>query len=226
MNPHAPAVNTLGTARPMPSLALAGVAAALVLHARPAHADLLAAYVGGAIGQARVEAGDRTVATSVGSVSTGSFAENHSAFKVIAGVRMLSFVGAEIEYLDFGHPQTALASSVLTRSSVKMNGVAAYGMLYLRPVPLLDLYLKAGLARLEASSTVNGFIPGVVPCQSNPANCATFSQHFSATNTSAAAGAGVQVKIRKWSVHAEYERFNAAGGNPGLASVGVRWNFL
>ena len=197
-----------------------------MLGAWPARAELLGAYVGGAVGQARIEAGDRTVATSVGSVSTGSFAENHTAFKAFLGVRALSFVGAEIEYFDFGHPQTALSSSVLTSTSVKMNGAAAYGMLYLLPVPVLDLYLKAGVARLQARSTVNGVIPAVVPCQSNLSNCATFSQHFSATNTSAAAGAGVQLKVGRWSVHAEYERFNAAGGNPGLASVGVRWNFL
>ena len=191
-----------------------------------AHAELLGLYVGGSVGQARIEAGDRSIATSVGSVDTGSFAENHSAFKVMAGVRALSFVGAELEYFDFGHPEKSLSSSVLTGSSVKMNGAAAYGMLYLLPVPVLDVYVKAGIARIEASATVSGVTPGVAVCTTTVPNCAVFTQRFSATNTSAAAGAGVQLKIGQWAVHAEYERFSAAGGNPGLASVGVRWTFL
>src|SRR5215470_15469133 len=70
---------------------------ALGCGAAAAHAELLGMYVGGAVGQARIEAAERSVATSVGSVSTGSFAENHSAFKVMAGLRALSFVGAEVE---------------------------------------------------------------------------------------------------------------------------------
>jgi opacity protein-like surface antigen len=207
-------------------VAALGCLLALGCGAGAAHAELLGLYVGGAVGQARIEAGDRSIATSVGSVDTGSFAENHSAFKVMAGVRALSFVGAEVEYFDFGHPDQRLSSSVLTSSSVKMNGAAVYGLLYLVPVPVLDVYVKAGVARIEASSTVSGVIPGVGACSTTVPNCAVFTQRFSATNTSAAAGVGVQLKVGRWALHAEYERFSAAGGNPALASVGVRWSFL
>ena len=37
---------------------------------------------------------------------------------------------------------------------------------------------------------------------------------------------GAQFKLGAWAVHAEYERFNAAGGNPNLVSLGVTWTFL
>jgi hypothetical protein len=41
----------------------------------------------------------------------------------------------------------------------------------------------------------------------------------SVTNTSLAAGAGAQLELGAWALRAEYERFNVAGGNPGLAGL-------
>ncbi|HYL70705.1 MAG TPA: outer membrane beta-barrel protein [Candidatus Dormibacteraeota bacterium] len=226
MNLNEAAVNPLRTTRILHALAQIG-AAALMFGAGTARAELLGPYVGGAVGQARVATGEQSVAIPSGTLSAGSFAENHSAFKVMAGVRVLSLVGAEIEYFDFGHPERAFSSSgVIASTDVKMTGAAAFGMLYLLPVPILDLYVKAGVARLQANSNVTGVLPGVGTCPVTAPNCAVFSQRFSATTTSAAGGAGVQLKVGKWAVHAEYERFNAAGANPGLASVGVRWTFL
>jgi opacity protein-like surface antigen len=58
---------------------------------------------------------------------------------------------------------------------------------------------------------------------SNP-NCALF--RLDRTNTNFAAGAGVQVKFCSWAARAEYERFNAAGGNPSLVSLGLTRKFL
>jgi len=46
------------------------------------------------------------------------------------------------------------------------------------------------------------------------------------TNTGFAAGAGAQFKLGSWAVRAEYERFNAAGANPSLVSLGVTWTFF
>ncbi len=42
-----------------------------------------------------------------------------------------------------------------------MSGAAAFGMLYL-PVPVVSVYAKAGLARLQATSNVSLFLPGDV----------------------------------------------------------------
>jgi opacity protein-like surface antigen len=44
-------------------------------------------------------------------------------------------------------------------------------------------------------------------------------------NVGFAAGAGAQFKIGSLAVRGEYERFNAAGGNPGLLTVGIIWKF-
>lgn len=85
-------------------------------------------------------------------------------------------------------------------------------------VSAADFYLKAGVARLQ--STVTGSACG--PCE-----CAvcTYAFRQSRTNTGGAAGAGIQYEIGRWALRAEYERFNAAGGNPSLWSFGMVWTF-
>jgi hypothetical protein len=57
--------------------------------------DPLGFYVGGAVGQARVDAS---------LPNADQFREDHSAFKIMAGLRPIPVLGAELEYVDFGHP--------------------------------------------------------------------------------------------------------------------------
>lgn len=171
--------------------------------------DLLGLYVGGAAGQSRVEAN---------APSIGDFKQNHSAFKVIAGIRPISLIGAELSYIDFGRPSGSINA---VSSSVSEKGADAFGVVYL-PVPVVDVFVKAGLARLQ--STLTSVKGGVGTCTMTDPNCALF--RLDRTNTSFAAGAGAQVKFGSWAVRAEYERFNAAGGNPSLVSLGLTWTFL
>jgi opacity protein-like surface antigen len=171
--------------------------------------DLLGLYVGGAAGQSQVEAN---------APSIGDFKQNHSAFKVIAGIRPISLIGAELSYIDFGHPSGSINTDP---SNVSEKGADAFGVLYL-PVPVVDVFVKAGLARLQ--STLSSFRGGVGTCTVTDPNCALF--RLDRTNTSFAAGAGAQVKFGSWAVRAEYERFNAAGANPSLVSLGLTWTFL
>jgi hypothetical protein len=92
---------------------------------------------------------------------------------------------------------------------------------------LLDIYLKAGLSRIQTSAnTTVIWPPGVATCLVGVPDCGHFTIHNSATDTHFAAGAGAQFKLGSWAVRAEYERFDAAGGNPGLATVGLSWTFL
>jgi opacity protein-like surface antigen len=169
--------------------------------------NLLGAYVGGAVGQARVD----TTAPYV-----GGFRENHSAFKVMVGLRPISLIGAEVAYVDFGHPSRF---NYTISTDVKMNGATALGILYL-PVPIVDVYLKAGLARLQ--STVSTFFacpaPLVCVAVAPPAP-------VSRTNVGFAGGAGAQFRFGSIALRGEFERFNAAGGHPSLWSVGGTWTF-
>jgi opacity protein-like surface antigen len=213
----------------------AGILACIVIAALPlaqAQAiDLLGIYVGGAVGQGRVEANNLSSPSAV--VPTlGEFKENHSAYKVMIGVRPISIIGAELAYVDFGHPSGAVgtggvatigAANVTASADVTLKGPAAFAMLYL-PIPIVDVYLKAGEARLQTTANATVTLTGPILCVVGHPTC-QFSQSNSTTNTGFAAGIGAQFKLGPAAVRGEYERFNAAGGNPGLFSLGLTWTF-
>jgi OmpA-like transmembrane domain len=187
------------------------VVGALILIAMPfrlARAqDLLGLYVGGAAGQSQVEATAPYVP---------NFRENHSAFKFMVGLRPISFVGVEFAYDDFGHPNRQNGFLV---TDVKMKGESAFGFLYL-PTPIVDIFLKAGLARIDSTATTKVVCPIGYLCIALAS-----PQPEIRTNIGFADGAGAQFKIGSLAVRGEYERFSAAGRNPSLLSVGVIWKF-
>jgi opacity protein-like surface antigen len=180
--------------------AAAVLAAALGLAGGPAQAiDLIGFYVGGSAGRGTVEL----------EPFNGRFSEDHTAWKVLAGVRPISLLGAELSYLDLGHPDGTVGG-VATEASIK--GESAFGMLYLPiPLPILDVFVKAGVARLDTTATASSSL-------------GTFS--FDDTDTKFAAGAGAQLKFGSLAIRAEYERFETAGANPYLMSVGLTKTFL
>ena len=154
--------------------------------------------------------------------SSGRFTENHSAFKAIIGVRPISRVGAEVSYMDFGSPG---GSSSGLPANVAMKGAAAFGVLYL-PVPIIDIFLKAGIARLQ-TTFAGTIILIAVTCTIHYPNCRGPVQPFRVdrTESSFTAGVGAQYKFGRWALRAEYERFNAAGANPSLLSAGITCTF-
>jgi len=185
------------------------VVGALILIAMPfrlSHTeDLQGLYVGGAAGRAQAVVPE-----------FANFHANHSAFKVIVGIRPISLVGAEIAYNDFGHANRQFG---LSSTNVTMKGESAFGVLYL-PVPIVDIFLKAGIARINSTTTTN--IALCLP----PVECPEFlPESEKRTNVGFAGGAGAQFKIGSLAVSGEYERFNAAGSNPSLLSAGIIWKF-
>jgi hypothetical protein len=178
--------------------------------------DLLGLYIGGAIGQSRVEATETACACDLHpEVVTEKLDKKHLAFQATLGARPISLVGAEIDYIDFGKPE---GEAFGFPASASIKGVAAFGVLYL-PVPIVDIYLKAGAARLESAVKYSY-------CSPCACNFCLNSIQLDRTNTSGAGGVGAQYKLGSWAVRAEYERFNAAGGNPSLLSAGITWTFF
>jgi opacity protein-like surface antigen len=175
-------------------------------------ADPVGWYAGGAVGQAQVTEDVSGPAFPL----PRQFQETHSAFKLMVGVRPVSLAGAEVSYVDFGHPGGDFLGNPANAS---MKGVSAFGIFYF-PVPIIDLYLKAGVARIQ--SALSGLAPVFCPA---PGPCGPVAFQESQTNTGFAGGAGVQIKLGSWAARAEYERFNAAGDNPYLLSLGLTWSF-
>src|SRR5882762_8006283 len=188
------------------------VVVAVILIAMPfrlSHAeDLLDLYVGGSAGQSQVEATAPNVP---------NFRENHSAFKVMVGIRPVSLVGAEIAYNDFGHPSRQNGIEI---ADVKMKGESAFGVLYL-PVPIVAVFVKGGLARIDSTASTN-IVCIPIMC---PETLIATPKPERRTNVGFAGGAGAQFKMGSLAVRGEYERFNAAGGNPSLLTVGIIWKF-
>ena len=176
--------------------------------------DLLGYYFGGTYGKATVDA-------STGLVS--GFGIHSSAYSVIAGWRPMSELSAELQYLDFGHssgPSTYPNSDVPLMNSASRKGVGAFGILYL-PTPIVDFYMKAGLAKLHTTATTMvGTCPkgGVCPPLSNPLP-------IDSTGVGVAGGGGVMYRFRSLEIRAEYERFAALGGNPYMVTGGFTWTF-
>ena len=193
--------------------------------------DLLGLYFGGGYGQAHVNAEPGPIIPqSTGSI--GGFDMTHSAFKAIAGLRPLPFVGAEVSYLDFGKvssitgkPVPGLPGTVVNSEQASQKGETAFALLYL-PVPIVDVYLKGGLSRIttEFDVTYTGTQPGVGTCPVNNPSCSVLGTLHAArdsTDTAFAYGAGLQWKLGQWAVRGEYERFSAAGAKPSLLSISM-----
>lgn len=89
------------------------------------------------------------------------------------------------------------------------------------PLPVIDLYARAGVARLQSSG--NAYL------QCNPGYlCAAIvlpNLGFNRTNTDFLHGAGMQLKFSALAVRLEYERINDSRGDPDILSAGLTWTF-
>jgi len=77
----------------------------------------------------------------------------------------------------------------------------------------------------NAKPTCLEYLVGVL-CQIGHPDCNTYTVARSSTDTAFAYGAGVQWKLGDWAVRGEYERFDAAGANPTLLSIGMTYWIL
>jgi hypothetical protein len=197
--------------------ALAGLIGGASLAAAQA-ADPLGLYVGGAVGAGQVAVG--LPYTSLAVPSATEFKNSSTAFELMLGIHPVPVLGAEVQYVDLGNP-SGNVYGFPANASVK--GESAFGVVYL-PIPVIDVYGKAGVARLQ--TTASGFFPtGSNVCVAG-SPCGSIPFQLSRTTSDFAMGAGAQFHFGAWAIRAEYERFGAAGANPSLAVVGFTWTFL
>lgn len=192
--------------------------------ASPALADNpLGFYAGAGVGVSTVRSDD-----DFGPGYPGDFRDHHTGFKVMAGVRPLSVLGAELEYIDFGHASNStpyqFGGTTIgnTGLSTHPKATALYAVGYLPlPVPSLDVYGKLGAARLNTA--LNGTQTTVCPVAGCQIGLVPFEQNR--WNTDLAFGAGVQMKVLGIAFRAEYERINSSLGAPDMFSISAIWTF-
>ncbi|MBS0394826.1 MAG: outer membrane beta-barrel protein [Proteobacteria bacterium] len=194
-------------------------AASLTLASAAALADgALSPYLGGGAGQAQLRA------DPLPGYDGTSLSDHRSGWTAVVGLRPLSMLGVELQYTDFGRLTRTIASPVVVGTAVtgtaSAKGTIASAVGYLPlPVPFLDVYGKAGVARLQtAVSAYRSACEVQLDCFPFPASRSDTSSRF-------AYGAGAQFKLRALAFRVEYDRVSAPGGDPSLAWAGVTWSF-
>jgi hypothetical protein len=183
--------------------------------------DLLGFYAGAAVGESHVRTGKNIIGDTDYEYP---FDAQHSAWKVTAGIRPISPLGVELEYIDFGNPSSGLSNAAFGGlSKADQKAVSLFGLGYLPlSVPFLDVYGKLGIARLHTTATEVSPIPF---CPAGFTSCGPSTFNISDSSTNFAYGVGLQGKIGSLAIRAEYERISASGGNPDIFSLGVTWTF-
>ncbi len=189
--------------------------------------NALGFYLGAGAGESHLRTGAEVIDPPSG-ISGGSdyrFDAHHSAWKVIAGIRPLSPLGVELQYMDFGKASTGVApTGGGTLLAAQAAAVTVFGLGYLPlPVPFLDVYGKLGVARVRTSLKEIGPIAIICPVDFTPCTPSIFNQVDWTTNL--AYGAGVQGRIRDFAIRAEYERISAGERAPDLVSLSLTWTF-
>lgn len=169
--------------------------AATLLVPLGAHAADNGFYIGGSVGQANVDFDDDDF----------DFDEDDTGYKLFVGIRPIDLLAFEVSYTDFGKPETSVGA---VRTNADVKSASAFGLLYAPlPLPLVDIYAKAGFARIEQDVTSSSF-------------------RVDRTDTDFAWGVGGQLNFGSLAVRAEYERFKTDAGDPDFVSIGIAWTFL
>jgi opacity protein-like surface antigen len=149
-------------------------------------------YIGAALGQSET----RLRASSI------NLKDKSSGYKLLAGVRPIDMFAVELDFVDFGS-----ASDSGARADTKAGAGFLIGYLPL-PLPLLDVYGKAGAAAWKIDAR-------------NPL------ETLRESGSSFAWGAGVGLHFGSFGSRLEYEKFDSRGDrNLELLSLGVTWTFL
>lgn len=131
---------------------------------------------------------------------------NSTDWKVWAGLRPISFLGVEADYLKLGSGTGGFVFNTgsVTTTHLEYKAFAVYGVGFLPiPVPFLDVFGKVGLARWTSSGD-STFV--------NPPGPSS-SSSVSDSGSQLAWGVGGQLHVSKLGARLEYESFNVPNTN-------------
>jgi opacity protein-like surface antigen len=171
-------------------------------------------YVGGSVGRSEL----RTTVAPAFQFTGYDFDQSNTGWKALIGVRPIPLIAAELTYVDLGHPR--ISPSPFLQADVLQRAQTLSGLVFAPiPLPVIDLYGRAGVARLQSSGTPYLRCPPGFFCPIFP------DLQFNRTNTDFLYGAGVQWKLSALAVRLEYERINDGRGDPDFLSAGLTWTF-
>ena len=170
-------------------------AALLTLPVLPAVAADNGFYLGGSVGQANLKIDDLS-----DGISTADFDADDTAFKLIAGMRPLDWLGIAAAYVNFGEPEDTVLGQKLKADG---DGISAFAVGFL-PTGPVDLFAKVGL--ISWDSKIGGT--------------------FDDDGTDLAYGVGAQFRVLGLSIRAEYEKYDISDVDLDMISVGLTYTFL
>jgi len=163
-----------------------------------------------------IYAGAGIVRDDLRDVTAGSVSSDikSTSWKAYAGVRPISLFAIEADYTDLGSNSGTFFTQagtcpvggcpVTVHTDAKAFAGYAVGFLPI-PVPFLDVFGKAGLARWQLHDSQSGG----APC--DPAACPLFA--LSKNGTEFAWGGGAQVHVGNLGARLEYENFRIPNTN-------------
>jgi hypothetical protein len=165
-------------------------------------------YVGAGITQSRID----NVGGDFGVGNLNSFRIRNNEWKLIAGVRLLSFLGAEVNYMDLGRDHRNIDNLNFHGDAKAWSG---YLVGYV-PVPFVDLYGKVGAARTKLNERLDYQSPSLI-----------ITSPIDDSSTNFAYGVGAQIKLGSIAGRLEYERFDVDHTDGvKLLTLGVTYTFL
>lgn len=175
----------------------------LALGASAAHADNGWFYAGGGVSKDKL--------SDIANSGTNFADIDSTSWKLFAGLRPMSVFAIEADYLDLGSQTNTF---VTTSSHSDAKAFAGYGVGFLPiPLPFLDVFGKAGLARWKLNGSA---LSPLAPPSS-----------FSNSGTEFAWGVGTQVHVGNFGARLEYENFRIPSTNgANVVSLGVFFNFF
>jgi hypothetical protein len=172
----------------------------LALGAAAAHADDSFFYAGAGI--------SRNQLSGIYDNGTAYSDIDRTSWKALVGVRPISFVAAELDYMDLGGQSSTFFDQRYAHSDAKAFAGYAVGFLPV-PVPYLDIFAKIGASRWTLDGNT---------ADANGAPLFAFSNH----GTNFAWGAGGQVHFGNIGGRLEYESFSIPNTNGvGIVSLSV-----
>jgi opacity protein-like surface antigen len=160
-------------------------------------------YLGGGVSQVKLD----NLGDDFDTGDLDDFKIDNTAWKAIAGFRILKMLAVEANYVDLGKEHTSVGGVDFDADA---SAFTAYAVGYLPlPLPLVDVYAKAGLARWENNASAEGLFD--------------LDDH----GTDFAYGAGVQLNFGSLSARLEYEQFDVKHTDGvELLTLGLTYTFL
>jgi len=176
-------------------------------------------YVGAGVGESQIRSDDSYYGYP------GYYNDYQFAWQGIVGIRPIRLIGLEAEYIDFGQPYRHNRYDFnISGSDSHPTAPALFAVGYLPlPLPFLDVFAKAGAARL--STNLTDFVQQ--PCVAG-SPCPYFvpTDRHQVINTRLAYGAGVQSKFPfGLIVRGEYQRISSQYGDPDALMVSALFQF-